>query len=227
MYQEVTSGLCWHAIHPSNRNMLVQVITVITSSWQAVSLLLISTSCAKLILSMKQSAASIQANNQTKKPVSKSTFFQVITFLLSNLLCWIPPNISFVTFAFLPQYPLHPMFWIVIAGTPINSVVNPLMFIVLNIRGHMEEKRKRMTKEALQQENSWDAIPHPTTPTMLLTEEILNGETIVRFFHSLATFWGVPILVHKWFKLVFLCFVMTGNIHKWQRISTLFVPLWL
>ncbi len=151
VYQKVAGSLCWYTADPASRNMLVTALTFILSTFHLLSLILISLFHAKLIISLKKRTTKAQGNNQTKKHISKSTICQLALILLSNLLSWIPPSIIFVTCVFLAKYPPHLFIWTVIVATPINSITNPVIFIVLNIRGHMEEKRKRMTKEALQQ----------------------------------------------------------------------------
>ncbi len=143
-YHQVPTGLCLHTADPPNTNHLVKTLTLFTSTYQILSIKLIAVFYTKLILSlMKKSVIDVtQGNKPIERPINKTMIFQLVVVTLSNLICWLPPGVIFVTFAFLPQYPLAIIFWTTIAVLPINSIVNPVTFFVLNVRGCIEEKRE-------------------------------------------------------------------------------------
>ena len=76
---------------------------------------------------------------QSKVTVNKSkTYFQTIVQLflitLSNILCWFPTNVIYVAAMLMPTYPANIVLWTIITVLPINSIVNPLVFIVGTFR---------------------------------------------------------------------------------------------
>ena len=67
-------------------------------------------------------------------------YMQVCLVTSSNVLCWIPSGIIYLVTMSLEKYPINLIIWSAIAITPINSVINPIVFIVANVRSN---KKKR------------------------------------------------------------------------------------
>ena len=76
----------------------------------------------------------------TKRNPMHHYYIQIFIVTVSNILCWIPSGIIYLVALFLKKYPVNLIIWSTIAVTPINSVINPVVFIVANFRSH---KRKR------------------------------------------------------------------------------------
>ena len=59
-------------------------------------------------------------------------FIQIFLVTVSNILCWMPSGIIYLVALFLKKYPINLIIWSTIAITSINSVINPVVFIVAN-----------------------------------------------------------------------------------------------
>ena len=72
-----------------------------------------------------------------KKSVSLNTFnliAQVVIVTFSNLMCWIPSNIIYISTSFMSKYQTDLLIWTTKAVTPINSMINPLVFVVSTMK---------------------------------------------------------------------------------------------
>ena len=54
----------------------------------------------------------------------------LITTTTSNILCWFPVNTVYLSVMFLSTYPIELVIWTIGAVMPINSIINPCVFIV-------------------------------------------------------------------------------------------------
>ena len=74
---------------------------------------------------------------KTKSHVNKIYFlkYQLTTLTLSVLICWIPADIIYIVTFFLPEYSLELIKWTVIGIAPINSIIYPLVFSILPLKG--------------------------------------------------------------------------------------------
>ena len=83
-------------------------------------------------------------NGLIKKVDTKKSYLplymQVCLVISSNVLCWIPSGIIYLVTMSLDKYPIKLVIWSTIALTPINSVVNPIVFIIASVRCHNKKK---------------------------------------------------------------------------------------
>ena len=59
-----------------------------------------------------------------------SMIVQLLLITFSNVFCWFPTNVTFVTAMLMPTYPIDIVLWTIITVLPCNSIVNPLVFII-------------------------------------------------------------------------------------------------
>ncbi len=70
----------------------------------------------------------------TKKTMRKAIVIQAVVVLLSHSVCWTSTSVAFVTLAFLDQYPVEMVTWILGAVVPVNSLTTAVIFIVTSLR---------------------------------------------------------------------------------------------
>ncbi len=56
-------------------------------------------------------------------------------------LCWIPSCAIFLTSVFLEQYPIQIAVWTIIAVTPINALLNPVVFTALILQETSDQQK--------------------------------------------------------------------------------------
>ncbi len=100
-----------------------------------VSVLLIVCSITILIFNIcllcnlkKESAVKKKSKLKTK------TLVQIIVVTTSNLLCWIPSSIIYILSFALIDYSTNLLVWTITAVVPINSIVNPIVFNIMNLK---------------------------------------------------------------------------------------------
>ena len=67
---------------------------------------------------------------------------QLIAITLSNILCWFPANVIYVTSMFLRMYPIDLIIWMTVIILPMNSIINPFIFIIVFSRVYIMKKVK-------------------------------------------------------------------------------------
>ena len=123
------TSLCLPFIDPSGTVILTKVISwifIVTQSTASITMVIMN-----IIL--------VREINVSTKVVSKQTSSKVMTTQLivtstSNIICWFPINAIYISAMFLKMYHINLSIWATIVLFPINSIINPAVFISLNIR---------------------------------------------------------------------------------------------
>lgn len=133
-YHSVPTRLCLPMLDPSNVNYIIKLLTILICGDQVfctLSITIIYIYLSVHMKSLKQNIHLPQTRNQTKSDIKM--FIQLVVITSSNLLCWVPSNVVYILAMLLPYYPIDMVIWTVIAVTPINSVINPLAFIIFTV----------------------------------------------------------------------------------------------
>ncbi len=122
--------LCLPFIDPDNSSTAVSIIT-----WSA-ALSQIFTSTFILVLYSKhvshlQISKGQVSNSKSTSDSYTTLFLQLFVVTFSNILCWFPSSIFYLSAMFLKQYLL---LWTTVCVSPINSVVNPTVFTVTALK---------------------------------------------------------------------------------------------
>ena len=128
MNSSIPSTLCLPFIDPSNSNIFIKIITISIGICQILASLLICLSYLFLVTMLRQSKYGIQKSKNTSR---SGVILQLLIVTVSNLLC--PSNTIYLLSLFLSSYPTDILIWTTIAVTPINSIINPIVFIVTTL----------------------------------------------------------------------------------------------
>ena len=129
----VPTALCLPFVDPVGSSTIIMVITFFILTTQSASSLVIVLTYIFLIKNVK-SSQQILSKYSLDTESNISLMFQLILITLSNILCWFPVNIIYVSIMFLPRYPLNLLIWSTIIILPLNSIINPCVFIYTSIR---------------------------------------------------------------------------------------------
>ena len=78
---------------------------------------------------------------KTKKESSHiSLLIQLIVVTFSNVLCWFPANTIYIITMVSPVYPIDLVIWMTVFVVPLNSIINPFVFISTNLRKFLKFK---------------------------------------------------------------------------------------
>ena len=90
-----------------------------------------------------------ESQQNIRKSVSDSVLIaQLIFITLSNILCWFPAKGIYAAAMCLSTYPIDLIIWTTIIGLPINSIINPSIFLITSGRKfiRLSNKQDKETK---------------------------------------------------------------------------------
>ncbi len=117
----------------TNSVLILQILTWFISLLQLASTVCIIVFYIAMVKFLKQSQKAIQQSvSQTQSHTS--LFVQLIIVSISNIICWLSCDVIYIVVMFLENYSTEMFMWVTVALTPINSIVNPSVFIFTTIR---------------------------------------------------------------------------------------------
>lgn len=129
----VPMALCSPFVDPAHTSKIIEVITWIMVCTHIVS----STFIILVYIFLLKYVWVSQKNVELLVSVKRSNvalIIQIVIVTSSNIFCWIPSSIIYVLSMFMKEYPIDMIIWITIAVTPINSIINPLVYISTTLR---------------------------------------------------------------------------------------------
>ena len=137
-------SLCLPFIDPTGSIYVMKVITWSVGIIQFMASFGIIIIHILLVYKYLQSQKIMQKLNSDKKYfTSTQIIVQLFIISLSNILCWIPANCVYILAMFLPRYPTSLVIWITMIVLPINSIVNPSVFIAAYFRKIVESRSNK------------------------------------------------------------------------------------
>ena len=142
-HMEVPFKLCSPFLDPSDSIVTIKIITLVIVDVQLISAIVILVIYFLMVKYLKDYKSNFIEKMYTKK-LHLSLYLQVCIVTASNVLCWIPIGIIYMVIMLIDKYPINLINWSTITITPINSVINPIVFIVANMRSHKGELKRKI-----------------------------------------------------------------------------------
>ena len=123
-YKYLPTMFCLPFIDPTNAFLLTKIVTwfiIIIQSITSMAIILIYVILFRTLQKNRIKGMKLHSASQL--------VLQLYLITVSNILCWFPVNIVYITSMFLLTYPIELIIWTIITVLPINSIVNPLVFI--------------------------------------------------------------------------------------------------
>ena len=127
---KVPFRLCSPLVYTPGSSSFFRVITLGLISFQMSACILIVLMYTKLWKTLKMKDEEI-GNILKQKQKSIAPYVQICILMFSNVLCWILGNMIYSVSVFMDQYPIHMMMWTTVLVSPINSVIHPIVFILI------------------------------------------------------------------------------------------------
>ena len=134
--KQLPTSLCSPFIDPLHSSISTNVITWVVIITQSVSSVLIFLMHILLVNEVTKSKRSLKIQ---KSEVENKMMYQLILTSTTNILCWIPANIIYISAMFLSIYPINLVIWATVVVMPINSIINPLVFILTNLKMYFQK----------------------------------------------------------------------------------------
>ena len=131
--KDVPTSLCSPFIDPTNSVTEIKALIILIAVFQVLASFFIATTYTLLLRSLFKSVS----ETEIKKSKTRSLgllLLQLVIVTLSNLLSWIPSNVIYLSSLLTSRFSIDLLIWTTIAVTPINSIINPLVFICTTAR---------------------------------------------------------------------------------------------
>ena len=135
------TSLCLPFVDPTESQLSIKILTWFTVLTQLTTSVGIMTMHFLLVFQIRRSQNKIQ-KSKIAYDFNVILIIQLVTITTSNILCWGPAGIIFISAMFLPTYPMDLVIWTTVIGLPINSIINPCIFISTTIRKKIKFKPK-------------------------------------------------------------------------------------
>ena len=138
LHNSVPCNLCSPFLDPTKQFFLIEMTTYAIIAVHFLSVVFILSSYIILIKELKKSQNILEHATS-----NKNTFLtmQILILTSSNILCWIPSDVIYLMSIFMDKYPMSILTWNTIAITTINSIINPIVFVVTTFRKvYLQEK---------------------------------------------------------------------------------------
>ncbi len=122
------SVLCSPFLDPTKLVLVMKVVLLMSSTVQSVSSLSMLAMYTQLVLSLQKARnmALDATSTKIKTNVLTSTLVQVVFFIVTVNVCWVPSNIVYLWALHVEKYSTDIVVWTVMVVVPINSVFVPL-----------------------------------------------------------------------------------------------------
>ena len=131
--ESIPTVLCSPFFDPSGSVFLIKMIIFMTGTLEIISIIFILFVYTKLIIELKKPQENFKLSN-TKCKTNRSLFIHIMVLSTSNVLCWVPSSIIYYYCMIMEIFPVELMFWVTISIIPINSIINPIVFIITELR---------------------------------------------------------------------------------------------
>ena len=133
-FHTLPNNLCLPFADPTNNNLIIWIMTVVIVVVEFVTIVGTLRMYAHMIQEVKKSQNYLRS---TKTVTSNSHIITHVTLLsLSELLCWIPAGVIFVTVLIVDKYPVELIYWTTALIFPLNAIIIPII-LSLNIRSKL------------------------------------------------------------------------------------------
>ena len=132
-YKLIPFHLCFPFLDPSRSVLTIRIFTCMIFIIHVSAVTFMITVYRLIIKGIHDAKINLDIRISKKKSYSAINI-QIIVFITSGIICWIAADITYVTCIFLERYPIEMIIWIVAAVSPINSLINPVMFTIMKFR---------------------------------------------------------------------------------------------
>ncbi len=131
--RKLSTSLCSPFVDPTNSIFLVRPITFFVIIFQLTACIFIIGTNTKLFEKLRNTQKQLQ-KSKSRKLSNLPLALQLVVVTSSNVVCWIPSGVIFLVTLLKDNYSVEMLVWTTVAVTPLNSVINPLVFVVTSFR---------------------------------------------------------------------------------------------
>ncbi len=144
------SSLCLITVDPTKFVLLCRLMTLFILCFHITVSILIKVMSFLLLKKYKESQKAI---SKSKSVSSASLSIKLYLTIISTTMCWIPPDIVFLTALFLPVYPTDMIIWTVVTVGQITAVLSPIMVGISLLKSVWRDSKIKHSNILAQQHN--------------------------------------------------------------------------
>ena len=141
-YEIIPTSLCLPFVDPTNSHILIKVITLMTIITQTLTSVAIVLMHFYLLKALKESKRNIR-KSKSAEDSDVPLIIQLVAMTTSNIICWFPTNGIYIAAMFLYKFPTDLIIWTVVVGLPVNSIINPSIFLLTFIRKYVKSRNSQ------------------------------------------------------------------------------------
>ena len=130
-YKLIPFQLCFPFLDPSKSVFTINILTWMTFLIHVCGILFMLALFMLTVKGMHDSEQNLNSRN-VKKKLYSVIYIQIIVF--ANIICWVTAGTIYITCMFLEKYSIEMVIWVVAAVSPINSIINPVMYTSMVFR---------------------------------------------------------------------------------------------
>ena len=120
---------------------MIKVITSFVAITETATSVVIMVMHILLVQKLKESKKNIR-KSKSDGDSNTALILQLVVITTSNIICWFPTNGIYIAAMFLSTNPIDVIIWSTVVVLPINSILNPSVFIIISVRKYIMERSK-------------------------------------------------------------------------------------
>ena len=133
MHDTHVISLCFPFVDPSKTVLLIKFIVWFVALSEVISSVIIIILQSQMVIIVRKSENVAQMAN-SKASSGNFLIVQLVILTISIILCWYPANTIYIAVMLLSTYSTDLIIWTIVLIFPLNSIVNPCIFIISAIR---------------------------------------------------------------------------------------------
>ena len=126
-------------VDPTKSVLIIKFFTCLIVFYQLLVTVLIASMYTLLFTHLKKSEHQIKALS-LKRMTDPVLILQIIVIISASMCTWFTSDVIYISIMIVDKYPMEMVTWTIILISPINSIVNPLIFIITTVRKYSREK---------------------------------------------------------------------------------------
>ena len=131
------TGLCSPLVDPTNLVTAIKTLTLLVAAVQFAAIAFITVVNFSVIVHLEKTQEFVKGSSFTKHRKSNllvKVTMKVMIGVVSCISCWVPSGVIFLTAVFSSHYPMALLVWTTVTVVPINSIVNPTVFVAAAVK---------------------------------------------------------------------------------------------
>ena len=139
VWNELGNNLCLPFLNIKGPNVGVRLLVWLVGILQTLSSIAIIICYIIIVINVRRSTRKFKRNSSFKTSLAPSI---IRAIMYSNIIGWLPTNAFFITILYSSKYPLSLYLLVTVLVLPLNSLINPCIFLMLNRKKHSFIKMK-------------------------------------------------------------------------------------